>query len=166
LADKARTIRMPVHVVEKLNKIGRVERKLLARLGREPTLDELAVEVDLPVDEIEYIRRAAQAPISLEKPVGEDEESTFGDFLPDGADRPEETVEVRLQKETLYELLAQLPYRERRVLELRYGLDGKSPRTLDEVGRTFRVTRERIRQIENQSLRKLQGMPAAARLRG
>ncbi len=165
LADKARTIRMPVHVVEKLNKIGRVERKLLARLGREPTLEELAVEVDLPVDEIEYIRRAAQAPISLEKPVGEDEESTFGDFLPDGADRPEETVEVRLQKETLYELLAQLPYRERRVLELRYGLDGKSPRTLDEVGRTFRVTRERIRQIENQSLRKLQGMAAAQRLR-
>ena len=154
-----------MHVVEKLNKIGRVERKLLARLGREPTLEELAVEVDLPVDEIEYIRRAAQAPISLEKPVGEDEESTFGDFLPDGADRPEETVEVRLQKETLYELLAQLPYRERRVLELRYGLDGKSPRTLDEVGRTFRVTRERIRQIENQSLRKLQGMAAAQRLR-
>ena len=165
LADKARTIRMPVHVVEKLNKTGRVERKLLARLGREPTLEELAVEVDLPVDEIEYIRRAAQAPISLEKPVGEDEESTFGDFLPDGADRPEETVEVRLQKETLYELLAQLPYRERRVLELRNGLDGKSPRTLDEVGRTFRVTRERIRQIENQSLRKLQGMAAAQRLR-
>jgi RNA polymerase primary sigma factor len=165
LADKARTIRMPVHVVEKLNKIGRIERKLLARLGREPTLEELAVEVDLPVDEIEYIRRAAQAPISLEKPVGEDDESTFGDFLPDGADRPEATVEIRLQKETLYELLAQLPYRERRVLELRYGLDGKSPRTLDEVGRTFRVTRERIRQIENQSLRKLQGMAAAQRLR-
>ena len=165
LADKARTIRMPVHVVEKLNKIGRIERKLLARLGREPTLEELAVEVDLPVEEIEYIRRAAQAPISLEKPVGEDEESTLGDFLPDGADRPEETVEVRLQRETLYELLAQLPYRERRVLELRYGLDGKSPRTLDEVGRTFRVTRERIRQIENQSLRKLQGMAAAQRLR-
>jgi RNA polymerase primary sigma factor len=165
LADKARTIRMPVHVVEKLNKIGRIERKLLARLGREPTLEELAAEVDLPTEEIEYIRRAAQAPISLEKPVGEDEESTLGDFLPDGADRPEDMVEVRLQRETLYELLAQLPYRERRVLELRYGLDGKSPRTLDEVGRTFRVTRERIRQIENQSLRKLQGMAAAQRLR-
>jgi RNA polymerase primary sigma factor len=167
LADKARTVRMPVHVVEKLNKLGRTERKLIAALGREPTLDELAAATLIPVEEIEQIRRAAQAPISLEKPIGEEDESSFGDFLADASSaQPEEMAEVQIRKEALRELLDALPFRERRVLELRYGLDGQSPRTLDEVGRAFNVTRERIRQIENQSLRKLQSLPAAARLRG
>jgi RNA polymerase primary sigma factor len=167
LADKARTIRMPVHVVEKLNKIGRVERKLLAQYGREPTPEEIAREADIPIEEIDQIRRSAQVPISLEKPVGDEDESQFGDFLADpNTERPEEVTEVTLRREALRELLDALPYRERRVLELRYGLDGQSPRTLDEVGRAFNVTRERIRQIENQSLRKLQSLPAAARVRG
>jgi RNA polymerase primary sigma factor len=167
LADKARTVRMPVHVVEKLNKIGRIERKLLAELGREPTVDELEGATQIGSDEIDQIRRAAQAPISLEKPIGDEEESQFGDFLADpAAERPDESVEGTMRREALRELLDALPYRERRVLELRYGLDGQSPRTLDEVGRAFNVTRERIRQIESQSLRKLQSLPAAARLRG
>jgi RNA polymerase primary sigma factor len=167
LADKARTVRMPVHVVEKLNKISRTERKLLSDLGREPTLEELALATAIPIDEVEHIKRSAQAPISLEKPVGDEDESSFGDFLADQhSDRPEEVAEITLRREALRELLDALPYRERRVLELRYGLDGQSPRTLDEVGRAFNVTRERIRQIENQSLRKLQSLPAAARLRG
>ena len=166
LADKARTIRMPVHVVEKLNKIGRVERKLLAQLGREPTIEELSKETEISVDEIEQIRRSSQAPISLEKPVGDDEDSEFGHFLADeGGDRPEEAAEITLRREALRQILETLSYRERRVLELRYGLDGEAPRTLDEVGRAFNVTRERIRQIENQSLKKLQALATAQQLR-
>jgi RNA polymerase primary sigma factor len=166
LADKARTIRMPVHVVEKLNKIGRVERKLLAQLGREPTIEELVRETAIPAEEIEQIRRSAQAPISLEKPVGDDDESEFGHFLADDrGDQPEEVTEITLRKEALKDILDTLSYRERRVLELRYGLDGEAPRTLDEVGRAFNVTRERIRQIENQSLKKLQALATAQQLR-
>ncbi len=162
LADKGRTIRMPVHVVEKLNKVARIERRLQAELGREPTVEELSEASDVSVADIEYIRRSAQAPISLEKPVGEEDESTFGDFIQDTVGpRPEEAAEEVLQREALRNILSMLSYRERRVLELRYGLDGHDPRTLDEVGRAFNVTRERIRQIENQSLRKLQAMASA-----
>ena len=159
LADKARTIRMPVHVVEKLNKIVRSERKLRAELCREPTPVEVATDLDLPVEEVEQIMRSAQAPVSLEKPVGDEEESEFGHFLTDeNAPLPEESADVTLRKETLRKILSSLSHRERRVLELRYGLDGEHPRTLDEVGRTFNVTRERIRQIENQSLKKLRAL--------
>jgi RNA polymerase primary sigma factor len=166
LADKARTIRMPVHVVEKLNKIGRVERRLLSQQGRDPTVEEIAQETEIAPDEIDHIRRSAQAPISLEKPVGDDEESEFGHFLADDAmDRPEDAAEITLRKEALRQILDTLSYRERRVLELRYGLDGEAPRTLDEVGRAFNVTRERIRQIENQSLKKLQALATAQQLR-
>jgi len=162
LADKGRTIRMPVHVVEKLNKVARIERRLQAELGREPTVEELSAASDVSVADIEYIRRSAQAPVSLEKPVGEEDESTFGDFIPDTVGpRPDEAAEEVLQREALRNILSMLSYRERRVLELRYGLDGHDPRTLDEVGRAFNVTRERIRQIENQSLRKLQAMASA-----
>jgi RNA polymerase primary sigma factor len=143
LADKARTIRIPVHVVEKLNKIGRAERKLVTELGREPTPEEIAEHTGIDPEEVESIKRSAQAPVSLEKPVGDEEES----------------------KEALREALENLSYRERRVLELRYGLGGEHPRTLDEVGRTFNVTRERIRQIENQSLKKLQSLAEAQKLR-
>jgi RNA polymerase primary sigma factor len=140
LADKARTIRIPVHVVEKLNKIGRAERKL--------------------------VKRSAQAPVSLEKPVGDEEESEFGQFIADErAESPYERAAEILTKEALREALENLSYRERRVLELRYGLGGEHPRTLDEVGRTFNVTRERIRQIENQSLKKLQSLAEAQKLR-
>jgi RNA polymerase primary sigma factor len=166
LADKARTIRMPVHVVEKLNKIGRVERKLLAELGHDPTADEIARELEIDREEVEQIRRSAQAPISLEKPVGDEEESEFGHFLADhSAAAPDEAAEITMRKETLKRILAALSPRERRVLELRYGLDGQHPRTLDEVGRTFNVTRERVRQIENQSLKKLQALAESQKLR-
>jgi RNA polymerase primary sigma factor len=166
LADKARTIRMPVHVVEKLNKIVRSERKLRAELGREPTTVEIAVDLDLTLDEVEHIRRSAQTPVSLEKPVGDEEESEFGHFLTDEtAPLPEEAAEVTMRKEALRAILGTLSQRERRVLELRYGLDGEQPKTLDEVGRTFNVTRERIRQIENQCLKKLRALADAAKLR-
>jgi len=166
LADKARTIRMPVHVVEKLNKIGRVERKLLAELGHDPTAEEIGRELEIDREEVEQIRRSAQVPISLEKPVGDEEESEFGHFLADqSAAAPDEAAETTLRKETLKRILCALSPRERRVLELRYGLDGQHPRTLDEVGRTFNVTRERVRQIENQSLKKLQALAESQKLR-
>jgi RNA polymerase primary sigma factor len=159
LADKARTIRMPVHVVEKLNKIVRSERKLRAELCREPTAEEIARDLDLPIEEVEQIQRSAQTPVSLEKPVGDEEESEFGHFLTDeNVPLPDEAADVAMRKETLKKILHTLSHRERRVLELRYGLDGEHPRTLDEVGRTFNVTRERIRQIENQSLKKLRAL--------
>jgi RNA polymerase primary sigma factor len=159
LADKGRTIRMPVHVVEKLNKIVRSERKLRGELRREPLAIEIASDVDLPLDEVEQILRTSQTPISLEKPVGDEEESEFGHFLTDeNAPLPDEAADTTLRTELLREVLETLSHRERRVLELRYGLDGEQPRTLDEVGRAFNVTRERIRQIENQSLKKLRAL--------
>ena len=162
LADKARTIRIPVHVVEKLNKIGRAERKLVTELGREPTPDEIAEVTGIDPEEVDQIKRSAQAPVSLEKPVGDEEESEFGQFIADEkAESPFERAADLLTKEALREALENLSYRERRVLELRYGLGGEHPRTLDEVGRTFNVTRERIRQIENQSLKKLQSLAEA-----
>jgi RNA polymerase primary sigma factor len=153
IADKGRTIRMPVHVVEKLNKINRAERKLVSELGREPSIAEIADSVKLPEAEVESIKRSAQTPVSLEKPVGDDEESEFGHFLTDESEPlPDEAAEVAMRREALRSILGALSPRERQVLELRYGLDGQQPRTLDEVGRAFNVTRERIRQIEHQSL--------------
>ncbi len=166
LADKARTIRMPVHVVEKLNKIVRSERKLRAELGREPSSMEIGRELELTTDEVEQIRRSSQTPVSLEKPVGDEDESEFGHFITDeNVPLPDEAAETTLRRETLQRILGKLSIRERRVLELRYGLDGQHPRTLDEVGRTFNVTRERIRQIENQSLKKLRALADAQILR-
>jgi RNA polymerase primary sigma factor len=166
LADKARTIRIPVHVVEKLNRIRRVERKLVTGLGREPTPEEIAEVTGIEPEEVDSIKRSAQAPVSLEKPVGDEEESEFGQFIADErAESPFERAAEIFTKEALKEALENLSYRERRVLELRYGLGGEDPRTLDEVGRTFNVTRERIRQIENQSLKKLQSLAEAQKLR-
>ena len=166
LADKARTIRMPVHVVEKLNKIVRTERALRAKLGREPSAIEIGMELDLHPEEIDQIRRSAQTPISLEKPVGDEDESEFGHFLTDETmPLPDEVAEETLRNEALRSILKSLSHRERRVLELRYGLDGEQPRTLDEVGKAFNVTRERIRQIENQGLKKLRALALAAQLR-
>ena len=166
LADKARTIRMPVHIVEKLNKIVRSERKLRAELGREPSSVEIGRDVELSAEEVEQIRRSSQAPVSLEKPVGDDEESEFGHFLTDENDPlPDEVAEVELRKSTLSRVLETLSARERRVLEMRYGLNGEHPCTLDEVGKTFNVTRERIRQIENQSLKKLRALADSVALR-
>jgi RNA polymerase primary sigma factor len=166
LADKARTIRIPVHIFEKLNQIGRAERKLVTGLGHEPTAEEIAEVTGIEPDEVESIRRSAQAPISLEMPVGDEEQSEFGQFIADEqAESPYERAVEILTKEALREALEYLSYRERRVLELRYGLGGEHPRTLDEVGRAFNVTRERIRQIENQSLKKLQNLREGQKLR-
>jgi RNA polymerase primary sigma factor len=167
LADKARTIRIPVHVVEKLNKIGRAERMLVTELGRAPTAEEIAdVVAGIDHHEVEAIKRSAQAPISLEKPVGDEQQSEFGQFIADEqAESPYERAVEILAKQALREALESLSYRERRVLELRYGLGGEHPCTLDEVGRAFNVTRERIRQIEIQSLKKLQNLPEAQKLR-
>jgi RNA polymerase primary sigma factor len=166
LADTARTIRIPVHIVEKLNKIRRAERSLVTALGREPTAEEIAEVTGIDPEEVDSIKRSAQAPISLEKPVGDDEQSEFGQFIADEqAESPYERAVEILTNEALREALENLSYRERRVLELRYGLGGEHPRTLDEVGRTFNVTRERIRQLEHQSLEKLQNLAEAQKLR-
>jgi len=166
IADKGRTIRMPVHVVEKLNRIHRSERKLRAELAREPSSGEIALDLDLSIEEVEQIRRSAQAPVSLEKPVGDEEESELGHFLTDlSVPLPDEAAETALRREALRGILSKLSERERQVLELRYGLDGQQPRTLDEVGRAFNVTRERIRQIEHQSLKKLRAFAEAASVR-
>jgi len=166
LADKGRTIRIPVHVVEKLNKITRAERSLRAEHGREPTSAEIARELEFSIEEVEDIRRRAQAPVSLEKPVGGDDDSEFGHFIEDdSAPLPDDMADLTLRNEALTRALGMLGERERRVLELRYGLNGESPRTLDEVGRAFNVTRERIRQIENQSLKKLRALAEAQSLR-
>ena len=166
LADKARTIRIPVHIVERLNKIGRAERSLAPALGREPTTEEIAEVTGIDPEQVESIKRSAQAPISLEKPVGDEGESEFGQLIADeGAESPYERAVEVLMNQALRDALENLSYRERRVLELRYGLDGEHPRTLDELGRTFNVTRERIRQIENQSLKKLEHLREAQPLR-
>ena len=166
LADKSRTIRIPVHIVEKLNKIRRAERRLVTELGREPTLKEIAAVTGLDRQEVDSVKRSAQAPVSLEKPVGDEEQSEFGQFIADErAESPYERAAEILTKEALRAVLENLSYRERRVLELRYGLGGQQPHTLDQVGRTFNVTRERIRQIETQSLKKLQSLAAAQILR-
>jgi RNA polymerase primary sigma factor len=166
LADKARTIRIPVHIVEKLNQIGRAERKLVTGLGHEPTAEEIAEVTGIEPEEVASIKRSAQAPISLEKPVGDEDQSEFGRLIADEqAESPYERAAEILTREALREALENLSYRERRVLELRYGLGGERPRTLDEVGRAFNVTRERIRQIESQSLKKLQNLPEAKKLR-
>jgi len=166
LADKARTIRMPVNVVEKLNKILRSEQILRAELYRDPTPAEIANEVDLAVEEVEQILRTAQPPVSMEKPIGDEEESELGHFLTDeNVTLPEDATEIVLRNAALTTCLDSLDDRERRVLELRYGLDGGRPRTLEEIGVIFNVTRERVRQIENQSLRKLAALAEAQQLR-
>src|SRR5450755_4230407 len=166
LADKARTIRIPVHVVEKLNRIGRAERKLATELGREPTAEEIAEVTGVEPGEVESITRSARAPISLEKPVGDEEESEFGQLIADEhAESPYERAVEILRDDAVRDALENLSYRERRVLELRYGLGGEQAHTLDEVGRRFNVTRGRVRQIETQSLNKLKNLPEAQQLR-
>jgi RNA polymerase primary sigma factor len=166
IADKARTIRIPVHMVEKLNKVVHIERQLVQRLGREPRPEEIAEELEITVEEVREILRMAQMPVSLEKPIGEEEESSLGDFVPDEqAESPFDTASLSLRREDIELALASLPERERRVIELRFGLIGAQPCTLEEVGRAFGVTRERIRQIENNTLKKLESLPEAQGLR-
>jgi RNA polymerase primary sigma factor len=166
IADKGRTIRIPVHMVEKLNKVVHVERQLVQQLGREPTPEEIARELETTVREVRDILRMAQQPISLEKPIGEEDESELGDFVEDQtAESPFEQASEHLRRENLRRALAALPEREREVIEMRFGLAGERPYTLEEVGRAFNVTRERIRQIENHTLKKLEALPEAQRLR-
>jgi RNA polymerase primary sigma factor len=166
IADKARTIRIPVHMVEKLNNVVHVERQLVQRLGREPTAEEIAMELRCTPREVRDVLRISQLPVSLEKPIGEDEDSALGDFVEDEtAESPFESATVIIQREDVWRALNVLPERERQVIEMRYGLTGGRPRTLEEVGQAFGVTRERIRQIENNTLKKLQKLPEAQRLR-
>jgi len=155
LADKARTIRMPVHIVERLQKMNRAERTLWMELGREPTLDEVAEEANLPVQQAKEVRAAARASTSLDQPVGEENDATFGDFVAGDSPLPEDEVEITLRSQALAAALGVLPERDRAVLVLRYGLDDAEPKTLEEIGKRLGLTRERVRQIEMESLKHL-----------
>jgi RNA polymerase primary sigma factor len=155
LADKARTIRMPVHIVERMQKMNRAERTLWMELGREPTLDEIADEASLPVEQAREVRAAARASTSLDQPVGDTEDAVFGDFVAGDDPLPDERVEVALRSQALAVALQALSERERQVLVLRYGLVDEEPKTLEEIGRRLGLTRERVRQIELDSLRRL-----------
>ena len=166
LADKARTIRIPVHMVERLNRLVNAERRLIQQLGREPTDNEIAAELECSPREVREVLRVAQQPVSLEKPMGEEDDSALADLIEDAsAQSPLDLASDALRREDVNRVLAALPGRERQVIELRYGLAGGRPLTLEEVGRAFKITRERVRQIENRTLKKLQSLPAAQRLR-
>ena len=156
IADQARTIRIPVHMVETINKVIRVNRQLLQELGHDPTPEETAAEMNMPVEKVREIMKIAQEPVSLETPIGEEEDSHLGDFIPDeDASEPSEAASFTLLKEQLVDVLSTLPPREEKVLKLRFGIEDGRTRTLEEVGKEFNVTRERIRQIEAKALRKL-----------
>jgi RNA polymerase primary sigma factor len=168
LADQSRTIRIPVHMVERMNRVARVRRALLQKHGREPTPAEIAVELEMPVARVEEALKVGQEPVSLETPVGSEEgDASLADFIPDSSiDRPLEVVANRLREADLQAALESLPWRERRVLELRYGLAGEGPMTLEEIGTQVGVTRERVRQIESKTLLKLKNSGEAGRLEG
>ncbi len=156
IADQARTIRIPVHMVETINKVIRVSRQLLQELGHDPTAEEIAEEMNMPAERVREILKIAQEPVSLETPIGEEEDSHLGDFIPDeGASEPSEAASFTLLKEQLMDVLSTLTPREEKVLKLRFGIEDGRTRTLEEVGKEFNVTRERIRQIEAKALRKL-----------
>ena len=156
IADQARTIRIPVHMVETINKVKKVQSQLLHQTGHEPSADEIAAEIDMPVDKVREIMRVAQEPVSLETPIGEEEDSHLGDFIPDNdAPAPADAASHTMLREQLSDVLSTLTPREAKVLKLRFGLEDGRSRTLEEVGKEFNVTRERIRQIEAKALRKL-----------
>ena len=156
IADQARTIRIPVHMVETINKLLRISRRLVQEYGREPTIEEISVAMEVPPSKVREILKISQEPISLETPIGEEEDSHLGDFIEDrGALAPADAASFQLHKEQVEEVLSTLNSREKRVLQLRFGLEDGRGRTLEEVGRKFGVTRERIRQIEAKALRKL-----------
>jgi len=166
IADKGRTIRIPVHMVERLNKVVHIERQLVQSLGREPTAEEVATEYGCTAGDVHEYLRMAQQPISLEKPIGEEGDSSLGDFVEDrGAASPFEVASENMRRTQVGRVLAALPAREREVIEMRFGLTGQPARTLEEVGRAFNVTRERVRQIETHTLKKLEALPEAQRLR-
>jgi RNA polymerase primary sigma factor len=155
LADKARTIRMPVHIVERLQKMNRAERILWTQLGREPSLEEIAEEANLSLQQAKEVKAAARASTSLDQPVGETDDAVFGDFVAGDGPLPEEEVEVSLRSAALRQALSALPWRERQVIVLRYGLIDSEPKTLEEIGRRLGLTRERVRQVEVESLKRL-----------
>jgi len=166
IADQARTIRIPVHMVETINKLSRISRRLEQDIGRELADEELAAELDLAADRVREIKKAAQEPVSLEIPVGSEEDSSLGDFVPDESSlSPADVATRQLLKEQMDDVLDSLSIRERRVLQLRFGLDDGRQRTLEEVGKEFGVTRERIRQIEAKALRKLRHPTRSRKLR-
>jgi RNA polymerase primary sigma factor len=166
LADSGRTIRIPVHIVEQVNKIARAERGLSTSLGRDPSVEEIADLVGITAEKVEAIKQSSRAPVSLEKPIGDEDGSEFGQLIADErSESPYDLAVVAINRTALYEALDGLSFRERRVIELRYGLDGQHPSTLDEVGRRFNVTRERIRQIEKHALHKLERLPETQQLR-
>uniref|UniRef100_UPI0006D83A7A RNA polymerase sigma factor RpoD n=1 Tax=Lagierella massiliensis TaxID=1689303 RepID=UPI0006D83A7A len=166
IADQARTIRIPVHMVETINKLVRIERQLIQSLGRDPTNEEIAKEMGIDVEKVREVRKIAQEPVSLETPIGEEEDSHLGDFIEDEtAVAPDEAANYTMLREQLDEILSTLNHRERKVLELRFGLTDGTPRTLEEVGKEFNVTRERIRQIEAKALRKLKHPSRSQKLR-
>jgi RNA polymerase primary sigma factor len=166
LANKARTIRVPVHILDKLNRITRAERALRTEQGREPSDEEIALELEMSAREVESIRRRSQAPVSLERPVGDENESELGDLIADDAAiAPEDAADAMLRNENLARIMATLSSRDRRVLELRFGLTGLEPQSLEEIGRVFNLTRERIRQIESRSLSSLAQLDDAQDLR-
>lgn len=166
IADQARTIRIPVHMVETINKVKKVTSQLLHKNGHDPSADEIAAELDMPVDKVREIMRVAQEPVSLETPIGEEEDSHLGDFIPDDdAPAPAEAASHTLLKEQLSDVLSTLTPREEKVLRLRFGLEDGRSRTLEEVGKEFNVTRERIRQIEAKALRKLRHPSRSKRLK-
>ena len=166
IADQARTIRIPVHMVETINKVIRVSRQLLQELGHDPSAEEIAAEMNMPVDKVRDILKIAQEPVSLETPIGEEEDSHLGDFIPDeDASEPSEAASFSLLREQLEEVLDTLAPREKKVLELRFGIVDGRTRTLEEVGKEFNVTRERIRQIEAKALRKLRHPSRSKKLR-
>ena len=166
IADQARTIRIPVHMVETINRLIRTSRLLLQRLGREPTPDEIAQEMDMPVEKVMEIQKIAQDPVSLETPIGEEDDSHLGDFIQDeDSPEPQDSASFTLMKEQLAEVMNTLTPREAKVLKLRFGLEDGRARTLEEVGKEFEVTRERIRQIEAKALRKLRHPSRSKRLR-
>ena len=165
IADQARTIRIPVHMDETINKFNRVSRKLMQELGREPTPEEVGMEMDVPVEKVREIIKVSQEPASLEAPVGEEEDSRLGDFIQDSSASPTDQATQALLKDHIREMLATLSPREAKVLEYRFGLEDGKQRTLEEVGREFGVTRERIRQIEAKAIRKLRHPTRARKLR-
>ncbi len=167
IADQARTIRIPAHMIDVINKLLRAQKRLIQNLGREPTPREIADEMEQPVERIRAVLKMAQQPISLQSPVGESEETSFGDFIEDKSmESPAETASLSLLKDKLSDVLASLSEREQRVLTLRFGLGDGSSRTLEEVGRQFEVTRERIRQIEAKALRKIRHPTRIRQLHG
>lgn len=165
IADQARTIRIPVHMVETINKVVRTSRVLLQETGREPNPEEIGARLDLSAEKVREILKVAQTPVSLETPVGEEDDSSLGDFIPDDASTPSEAASYQMLRESMEEVLDSLTERERKVLELRFGLEDGRGRTLEEVGKEFNVTRERIRQIEAKALRKLRHPSRSKKLR-